>query len=101
MQFVAYPSLADNKRAIAANQRRGTRGQLAGRFDLTLARYTPRPVAKGEESSEAGAPEADVDPDANPLVDGWPVLSDLELDVCLSDSTVPGVTLPAAEMGEA
>jgi hypothetical protein len=46
-------------------------------------------VGAGEVSGEAGEPlEADAaDPD-----DGWPALSELDLDVCLSD-WVPGADL--------
>jgi hypothetical protein len=37
-------------------------------------------------------PEEPVDGDTEPDVDeDWPVLSELELDICVSESSVPGV----------
>jgi hypothetical protein len=57
-------------------------------------------VAEGEEPLEAGL-EDEAPAGAGTEVDGWPVLSELELDVCVSESTVPGVKDPASESGEA
>ena len=58
-----------------------------------------RPVAEGEESVEAGAWEDDAS-DGNAEVDGWPVLSDLELEVCLADDEVLGVGRPTPLPGQ-
>ena len=55
-------------------------------------------MAEGEGPVEAGREEANASADQE--VDGWPVLSDLELDVCLSESTLPGVNLPGPDAGE-
>lgn len=68
-------------------------------FGRGVGRVPSRPVAEGEKPVQAGA--ANDDAGAEIADDeGWPVLSDLELDVCLSD-TVPGVTSPIPESGEA
>jgi hypothetical protein len=44
-------------------------------------------VGEREESGETGGPLDAAEPD-----DGWPALSELDLDVCLSDG-VPGADL--------
>ena len=67
-------------------------------FGRGAGRVPSRPVAEGEEVQAGAADDgagAEISDD-----EGWPVLSDLELDVCLSD-TVPGVNPPIAEPGEA
>ena len=46
-------------------------------------------MGEWEESGEAGGP---LDADAAEPDDGWPALSELDLDVCLSDG-VPGADL--------
>ena len=46
-------------------------------------------MGEREESGETGRP---VDPDAADPDDAWPALSELDLDVCLSDG-VPGADL--------
>jgi hypothetical protein len=49
---------------------------------------------------EAGVPEDDhAGADADAEVDGWPVLSDLDLEVCVADTAAPGLTT-AAGRGE-
>jgi hypothetical protein len=65
-----------------------------------VAGYWYGPVAEGEEPVQAGISNDDAGAETAD-VEGWPVLSDLELDVCVSDSTIPGVTIAAADSEEA
>ena len=44
-------------------------------------------MAEGAESVQAGAPSDEAGAETADS-EGWPVLSDLELDVCVSESTV-------------
>jgi hypothetical protein len=51
-------------------------------------------VGERVESGEAGGP---LDADAAGPDDGWPALSELDLDVCISDG-VPGADVTDADM---
>ena len=80
--------------------RRPSPSDSLGRFANPAERYFRDPVTAGEEQVDA-ALEDEASPGAGTEVDGWPVLSDLELEVCVSESTVPGVKVLAPESGEA
>lgn len=54
-------------------------------------------MGAGEESGEAGEP---LDADAADPDDAWPALSELDLDVCLSD-WVPGADLTDRDTNDA
>ena len=54
-------------------------------------------MGAGEESGEAGEP---LEADAAEQDDGWPALSELDLDVCLSD-WVPGADLTDRDTNDA
>ena len=60
---------------------------LAGRTG-----YWCVPVAEGEEPVEIAVSDLVLPATETEL--GWPVLSDLELDVCVSESGTPGLRLP-------
>jgi hypothetical protein len=49
-------------------------------------------MAQTDESADAPAPDA-AEPDGEET-DGWAILSELDLDVCLTDSAIPGVPVP-------
>jgi hypothetical protein len=69
-------------------------------FRESIREVRAQPVAAGEERVDAGVEEEPPAGAEGAEVDGWPVLSELELDVCLSESTVPGVRRPAPDSRE-
>jgi hypothetical protein len=56
--------------------------------------HPSRPVAQGDEPVEASASD-EVPPDVGTDDTGWPVLSELDLEVCLTDTAVPGAAPPS------